>query len=49
LTRGLVEQSYLLSSLDYFYVSAWITLGMIGIVWFARRPRVASGVAAAAE
>ena len=49
LTRGLIEQSYLLSSLDYFYASTWVALSLAIVVWFTRRPRVASGLAAAAE
>jgi DHA2 family multidrug resistance protein len=38
LTRAMVEQSYLLSSLDYFWVSAWLSLAMIGLVWWTHRP-----------
>jgi DHA2 family multidrug resistance protein len=49
LTHALVEQSYLLSSLDIFWVSAWASLALVPIVWLARRPRVAHGVTAAAE
>ena len=49
LTRGLVEQSFMLSSLDYFYATTWIAFGLIGFVWFTRRPRIASGLPAIAE
>ena len=49
LTRGLVEQSYMLSTLDYFYATTWIAFGLIGFVWFTRRPRIASGLPAIAE
>jgi DHA2 family multidrug resistance protein len=49
LTRGLVEQSLMLSALDYFWITGWISLGVIGLVWMTRRPRVASGLAAAGE
>jgi MFS transporter, DHA2 family, multidrug resistance protein len=50
LTRGLTEQSYMLSSLDYFYASMWVALCLATVVWFARRPRmVASGMTVAAE
>ena len=46
LTHGLIEQSYMLSSLDLFWVSAWLTLPMVLLLWFTRRPRIVSGVAA---
>jgi DHA2 family multidrug resistance protein len=49
LTRGLVEQAYMLSSLDIFWLSAWISLLLAPLVWLTRRPRVASGMPAAAE
>jgi DHA2 family multidrug resistance protein len=49
LTRGMVEQSYMLSSLDVFWVSTWLSLALVPLVWLTRRPRVASGIAAAAE
>lgn len=48
-TRGLVEQSYMLSSLDIFWVSTWVSLALVPLVWLTRRPSVASGIAAAAE
>ena len=37
LGRTLVQQSYLLSSLDLFWASGWICVLMIGVVWTARR------------
>ena len=49
LTRGLIEQSYMLSSLDIFWISTWLALALVPLVWLTRRPRVASGIAAAAE
>ena len=49
LTRGLVNQAYLLSSLDYFWISAWLCLAMIIPVWFAHRPTGGAPAAAAAE
>ncbi len=49
LTRGLVGQAYLLSTLDYSYVCAFAVLGLALLVWFTRRPRIASGVTIAAE
>lgn len=38
LNRQLVGQSYLLSSLDYFWISTIASIFLIGLVWFARRP-----------
>jgi len=49
LTRGLIEQSFLLSSLDYFWISAWLSLTLIAFVWMTRRPRIASGMAAVGD
>jgi len=49
LTRGMVEQSYMLSSLDVFWASTWMALALVPLVWLTRRPQVASGIAAAAE
>jgi DHA2 family multidrug resistance protein len=48
LTQGLVHQAYLLSSLDYFWISGWITLLPIALLWFSRKPKGAS-VAVAAD
>ena len=47
LSQQLVHQAYLLSSLDFFWISGWLTLASLALVWLARRPRAA--VAAAAE
>jgi len=49
LTHTLVEQAYLLSSLDIFWISAWASLALVPVVWLARRPRIAHGVTAIAE
>jgi DHA2 family multidrug resistance protein len=46
LTQGLVHQAYLLSSLDYFWISGWLTLAPLLLVWLARRPRSAAHAAA---
>lgn len=48
LTHTLNGQAYLLSSLDYFWISAWMCFALIGIVWFTQRP-VGGGVTAAAD
>jgi DHA2 family multidrug resistance protein len=47
--RGVAQQAYTMSSLDYFYVTTWIALALAFLVWFTRRPRVASGIPAAAD
>jgi DHA2 family multidrug resistance protein len=47
LSQGLIHQAYLLSSLDYFRISGWLTLAGLVLVWFARRPRDAKHTAAA--
>jgi DHA2 family multidrug resistance protein len=49
LTRGLVEQSFMLSSLDYFYVTGGLALCVVALVWLTRRPHVASGIAAGGD
>ena len=49
LTRGLVEQSYLLSAIDVFWISAWVSVALVPLVWLTRRPRVAHGMTAAVE
>jgi DHA2 family multidrug resistance protein len=49
LTRGMIQQAYTLSSIDYFYATSWIAVLLAGMVWFTRRPRVASGVPIAAD
>jgi MFS transporter, DHA2 family, multidrug resistance protein len=36
-TRGMIGQAYLLASVDMFYVSAWLCLMAIVIVWLCRR------------
>ena len=48
LTRVLTSQSYLVSALDFFWISGWLSFAMIAVVWFTRRPR-GGAVAAAAD
>jgi DHA2 family multidrug resistance protein len=48
LMRGLESQAYLLSSLDYFWASAWLCFGLLVLVWLCK-PTVGSSVSAAAE
>jgi len=38
IARQMVQQAYLLSADDLFWISGWISLAMIALVWFARRP-----------
>jgi DHA2 family multidrug resistance protein len=47
LYRQLTEQSYLLASLDYFWVSAWLSLAVLLLVWLAKRPSGGAAPAAA--
>jgi len=42
MTQSMVGQSYLLSSLDLFYLSAWLCLALIPLCFLVRRP-VATG------
>jgi DHA2 family multidrug resistance protein len=47
ITRSVVGQSYLLSSLDLFYISGWLALAMIPLCWLVARPAGSTGPAAA--
>jgi DHA2 family multidrug resistance protein len=47
LNRQLVNQSYLLSSIEYFWLSAWASLALIALVWLAKRPKGTASHAAA--
>jgi DHA2 family multidrug resistance protein len=49
LTQGLVGQSYLLSSLDFFYVSAWLCVVLIPLCFLVKRPTPSGAVAVAAD
>jgi DHA2 family multidrug resistance protein len=49
LNRQLVNQSYLLASVEFFWASAIICFGLIGLIWFARRPRSTMGANVAAD
>jgi DHA2 family multidrug resistance protein len=42
LSQGLVHQAYLLSTLDFFWITGWMTLAPIALVWLTRRPRRAA-------
>jgi DHA2 family multidrug resistance protein len=49
MTRGLVGQSYLLSSLDLFYLSGWLCVALIPLCFLVRRPAPTGAVAVAAD
>ncbi|WP_116807059.1 DHA2 family efflux MFS transporter permease subunit [Steroidobacter cummioxidans] len=49
LNQQMVGQAYLLSSIDYFWISSWLTLAMIALVWLARRPATGGAAHAAAD
>ena len=36
-TRALINQAYLLSSLDIFWISGWFSVAMLAVVWLAKR------------
>jgi len=46
LTGGMVQQGYLLSSLDLFYLSGWLVLLLIPLCFLVRRPVTAAGLVA---
>jgi MFS transporter, DHA2 family, multidrug resistance protein len=47
ITRTLVDQGYLLSSLDLFYLSAWLAVAIVPLCWLVRRPSGAPAAVAA--
>jgi DHA2 family multidrug resistance protein len=47
LTGNLVQQAYLLSSNDIFWLSGWLALACIPLVWLARRSISGGGPVAA--
>jgi DHA2 family multidrug resistance protein len=49
MTRGLVQQSLVISALDYFWITSLLSLGVIVLIWMTRRPHVASGIAQVTE
>jgi DHA2 family multidrug resistance protein len=49
LTRGVIGQAYLLSSLDLFYISGWLALALIPLCWIVARPASGGGAPAAAD
>ena len=49
LARELANQAYLMSTLDFFWICAWISIASIGLVWLTRRPKGGGAVHAAAD
>ncbi len=49
LNQGLTDQAYLLSTLDFFWISGILMLIPLALLWFAPRPAGGSGAVAAAE
>jgi DHA2 family multidrug resistance protein len=49
MTQGLVAQSYLLSSLDLFYFSAWLCVALLPLCFLVRRPTPSGEAVAAAD
>jgi DHA2 family multidrug resistance protein len=48
IARSLTQQAYVMSSLDYFWLSGWLTLTPLVLLWLTRRP-AGRGPAVAAE
>jgi DHA2 family multidrug resistance protein len=48
-TRTIVNQAYLLAAEDIFWISGWLCLAMIGMVWLCRRSVSSGGTHAAAD
>ena len=49
MTQALVGQSYLLSSLDLFYLSAWLSVALIPLCFLVRRPAAGGPTPVAAD
>ncbi len=48
MVRNLELQSYLLATDELFWISGWLSLLALGLVWFTRRPKPAGGPSVAA-
>ena len=47
LSHELSGQAYLMSALDFFWISGWLAVAFVALVWFTRRPKtVVQGAAA---
>jgi DHA2 family multidrug resistance protein len=49
LGQTLVQQAYLLASDDLFWISGWLSIAMIGVIWLARRAVSGGGTPHAAD
>jgi DHA2 family multidrug resistance protein len=49
MTQAMIGQSYLLSSLDLFYVSAWLSVLLIPLCFLVRRPAAGGNAPVAAD
>ena len=49
LLHTIVGQSYLMSALDYFWISGWLSLALIPLIFFTHRPAGAAPAAAGAD
>lgn len=49
ISRTMVEGGYLLSSVDLFYLSGWLTVILIPLCWMVRRPAAGGATVAAAD
>ena len=48
-TNQFVNQAYLLASVDFFRVSAWLIVAMIPLIWLTRKAMSGGGAHAAAD
>jgi DHA2 family multidrug resistance protein len=49
LAHNLMQQAYLLSSTDLFWISGWLSVILIGAIWIARKSYSHGGAVAAAD
>ena len=49
ITRTMLGQAYLMAADDIFFISGWICLGLIGMVWLCRRATSGGGAPVAAD
>jgi DHA2 family multidrug resistance protein len=49
LMRVVIGQGYLMSTVDLFYFSGWLTLLLIPLCWMTRKPSAGGGTVAAAD
>ena len=47
IAKQMVDQAYLLSSIEIFWICGWLSFAMIGLVWLASRPDAHEGPIAA--